>query len=216
MLKDCSIMKRNSSLLLILCLLLVACASESKEHDFVIGTTAAIDGLHAPWDNLNDNTKFRCFVDDTHFRFLFEIVDSTLMVNDFLTKETDIDFEDRGEIFFSPTKDMSLYWCAEMDPKGRIMDYSCRYYRNMDYTWKFETLEVVAAITSGGYMLSGKLALDELKEMGINEADDFYMGVFRADYRQDGSVKWFSHVMADDETPDFHKPEMLFKVRMSQ
>ena len=48
-------------------------------------------------------------------------------------------------------------------------------------------------------------------ELGLRLEEGFYMGVFRADYRKDGSVNWYSAVITDDETADFHKPDMLFK-----
>ena len=53
--------------------------------------------------------------------------------------------------------------------------------------------------------------LNELRELGLRLEEGFYMGVFRADYRKDGSVNWYSAVITDDETADFHKPDMLFK-----
>ena len=61
------------------------------------------------------------------------------------------------------------------------------------------------------YTVSGSIDLQELESMGLNLKDGFYMGVFRADYRSDGSVNWYSAVKSDDESPDFHKPDMLFK-----
>lgn len=71
--------------------MMAAYTPKCKEDIFEIGTAAAIDGLHALWDKLNDSTTFRCHVDDVNFRFLFEVEDSTLTVKDFLEKETDVD-----------------------------------------------------------------------------------------------------------------------------
>ena len=59
--------------------------------------------------------------------------------------------------------------------------------------------------------VSGSIDLNELRELGLRLEEGFYMGVFRADYRKDGSVNWYSAVITDDETADFHKPDMLFK-----
>ena len=54
----------------------------------------------------------------------------------------------------------------------------------------------------------------ELESMGVDVDGGFYMGVFRADYRKDLSVNWYSAVSSDDEYPDFHKPDMLFATKL--
>ena len=80
----------------------------------------------------------------------------------------------------------------------------------MDYGWNFKSLKIFSTITSYGYHLSGKISLKELEELGIQLEKGFYMGVFRADFQAGGKVNWYSHIETDDESPDFHKPEMLF------
>ncbi|MCM1197948.1 MAG: hypothetical protein NC308_03580, partial [Clostridium sp.] len=56
----------------------------------------------------------------------------------------------------------------------------------------------------------GKISRKELYELGLKPGNIVYMGVFRADFRPDGSVNWYSHVETDDDSPFFHKPDMLF------
>lgn len=201
--RDLKILNRINVLLLAL-LGLYGCSA------FKIPQTASINGLHAPWDGLEDETRFRCSSDEDNFFFYFEVSDSSLTLNPQFESESTVEHEDRVEIFFSPTADMASYWCAEIDPLGRVLDYSAHYPQKMDYGWNFESLLVNGALVEGGYLVWGKVSLKELRQMGIEAGKQFWMGVFRADYRPDLSVNWYSAVSSDDPSPDFHKPNMLF------
>ena len=177
---------------------------------FSIGKGAAIDGLHAPWDGLEDDTVFRCFTDDSWFYFHYEVSDTSLTLTEGFSRERDVDPEDRVEIFFSPREEMDIYYCAEIDPMGRIMDYKAKYYRDFDYDWDFSTMKVVAKAGEEGYSVSGKVSLEELSTLGIVPGKPFRMGVFRADFKKGGECNWYSAVPTGDESPDFHKPDLLF------
>lgn len=210
--KVCIIMKNKLSLFVFAAILSVSCTGGSMSR-FAVERTAGIDGLHAPWDGLNDDTRFRCFADDGRFYFFYDVVDSTITISRDYKGERDVDFEDRVEIFFSAHNDMRRYYCAEIDPLARVMDYSAEFKARLDYSWNFKTLRAFGGLTETGYSVAGYVSLDELKQFGI-DFNDFYMGIFRADFHSDGSVNWFSHVETDDESPYFHKPDMLFNAKI--
>ena len=191
-----------------------ACRPTCQESAFVIGGTSGIDALHAPWDGLEDVTRFRCFADDERFYFYYEVADSTLTLIDPFEGERTIDYEDRVEIFFSKDSVMTNYYCAEIDPLGRRMDYASSYKHPLDYEWDFKTMRQAGQLTDEGYMVAGSVAVCELMEYGVDLNGGFYLGVFRADFHKDGSVNWYSAVSSDDEYPDFHKPDMLFATKL--
>ena len=137
--------------------------------------------------------------------------DSTLTVNENPQAELDLLNDDRVEIFFSADSAMTCYYGAEMTPAGHTLDYKAKFYRDIDYAWNFSTLKLECEHTDMHYTMSGSIDLQELESMGLNLKEGFYMGVFRADYRSDGSANWDSAVKSDDVSPDFHKPDMLFK-----
>ena len=192
--------------------LLVSCGGRGG-NVFRIGPVAEINTLHAPWDGLDDNTLFRCFSDSEWFYFMYEVEDATITLVEDYQGEKDVEPEDRVEIFFSPREEMDIYWCAEIDPAGRVLDYESKYYRIMDYGWNFRTLEIATNIKEYGYTLWGKVSKEELRSLGV-DLSNFRMGVFRADFRPDGSVNWYSAVPTADKSPDFHKPDLLFQASM--
>ena len=124
---------------------LAACGQNSS--DIFTINDGQINGLHAPWDGLDDDTKFRCSTDDSLFKFSFEVNDSTLTLEPEYKDKMSVIYEDRVEIFFSPDTLMSHYYGAEMDPAGRVLDYQAEYYRKFDYTWGFKTLKYTGDIT---------------------------------------------------------------------
>ena len=197
----------------LLALSLLASCGNREGKVFLIGPAAQINTLHAPWDGLEDNTAFRCFSDSEWFYFTYEVEDATITLKADYQGEKDVEPEDRVEIFFSPRQEMDIYWCAEMDPAGRVLDYEAKYYRVMDYGWNFSTLELASNIKENGYTLWGKISKDELRALGV-DLSNFRMGVFRADFRPDGSVNWYSAVPTEDKSPDFHKPDLLFSASM--
>lgn len=194
--------------------LALSCRPAPEAEVFTVGPTASVYGLHAPWDGLDDDTVFHCFTDDDTFYFQYIVNDSTITLEEPYTGESSVEREDRVEIFFSARQEMDVYYCAEIDPLGRVLDYSSRYYRDMDYNWDFETMELWGTVTAKGYVVGGSVKKAELVKLGM-DLNAFYMGVFRADYRPDLSVNWYSHVETDDKSPDFHKPDVLFPAKMN-
>ncbi len=177
------------------------------DHE-VWGNVPAVQTFHAPWDKKKDNTIFQCYFSARYFYFRFIVEDNTLTLVEPYKGKMDVGDEDRAEIFLSPTPAMEKYYGAEMDPKGRTLDYSCKYYRKFDYKWGFRTLETETRLTETGYVVSGRWDLAEWKELGINP-ELFYMGVFRADFAGK-DVVWYSSLNFPQETPDFHVPGHLF------
>lgn len=205
----------NRSKIITLVALVCAAACSPKEQGLLsVGSEpVTLTGLFAPWDGIEDNTIFTCSADSARFYFSYEVVDSTITLVEPFTGELDVNPEDRVEIFFSTSLEMDPYFCLEIDPMGRVMDYSCRYYRQYDYDWDMPSLEVASDFTDDGYEITGSLSKAVLQELGIN-LDNFYMGIFRADFHHDRPENWLSRLAPYRESPDFHIPEVLFPAKI--
>ena len=159
-----------------------------------------------------DRTDFSWYVEKDRFRFHFNVSDSTVhAVEGFKTKR-DIERGDRVEIFFSSTAELTnMYYCAEIDPKGRVLDYGCTFPREFDYAWSFRTLENSVRLTDKGYVVDGSVSVAELKSLGIDPRN-CWMGAFRADFdRNEDLVAWYSKVTPGPGEADFHRPCMFFR-----
>lgn len=176
---------------------------------------ALVKNLISPWENQGvDQTTFKAFVSKEYFNFSFEVIDSTIILFPF-EEELTVANEDRVELFFSSDTTLNNYYCIEMDPNGNVLDYSAKFYREFDEGWNFKSSEIVAVITEQGYLIEGRISLDELDSLGI--AGEFFLGIFRADFKSQmtDDVIWFSWIKPKSPEPDFNIPSSFEKVRLT-
>ena len=195
--------------------LLAACAQRPAPLPDV-GQGYEVPGLHAPWSGLDNDTRFCCHATAERFFFWFEVSDTTLTFSEPFTGERDVDPEDRVEVFFAADPKLEQpYYCAEIDALGRIMDYKARFYRDFDFGWNFLTMEARGEVTPWGYRVTGSVAREELRSLGMDLEGGFWMGVFQGEAEPGGPIRWFSLVPTDDAKPDFHQPKVFFPCRMT-
>jgi len=206
-------MKTSKLAALVALICAISCTPKEQGLLTISSKPVTLTGLFAPWDGIEDNTVFTCSADNEKLYFSYQVEDSTITLVEPFTNELDVNPEDRVEIFFSVSLEMDPYFCLEIDPLGHVMDYSCRYYRQYDYEWDMPSLEVSSKLTGNGYEVSGNLSKSVLEELGIN-LDNFYIGIFRADFHPDTPENWFSRLAPYRESPDFHIPEVLFPARI--
>ncbi|HTN68027.1 MAG TPA: sugar-binding protein, partial [Dysgonamonadaceae bacterium] len=130
------------------------------------------------------------------------------------SKDRDVEKEDRVELFFSKDKEMSEYYCFEIDAKGRVLSYSAKYYRSFNFDWDVPTgFKVAAKINSNGYSVEGSIPLEFIKNLNPN--GELFFGAYRAEFSRQGNVKienWLTWINPKTESPDFHVPSSLGKL----
>lgn len=170
-------------------------------------------GFSLPWESADvPRTVFRALLDQEWFYFAFEAHDNTPVVEESLSNKLTVAKEDRVELFFAPDDSLSKYYCLEIDPVGRILDYAASFHRNFDYSWKWPTgVPVATTRTETGYVVEGRIQLATLESLGISslrKGQAMKVGAFRADFRRraDGKVEehWISWIDPETAEPDFH------------
>lgn len=188
---------------------------DGKSDDWNI--PSAVCGLIAPWNGaVKDSTAFYVCHDEKHLYFLYKVSDTTLIYNSEKT-EASIGNSDRIEFFLSKDSEMKTYYCAEIDPQGKVMDYEAHHYRKFDGSWNFNDLRVATYIGKDSYCVEGSLSLKSLKDLGIvSPKGEIRMGVYRADYfgNKDDQVIWYSWIIPESTEPDFHIPSSLSILRL--
>src|SRR6185295_1059455 len=91
-------------------------------------------------------TEFRAFADAERLYFAFDVTDDDVVVEKEFTGESTLDREDRVEIFFVRDPALERYFCLEIDPLGRVHDYTASYYRKFDSSWACVGLQTVGKI----------------------------------------------------------------------
>lgn len=175
-------------------------------------TNYFVKGLTNPWNNnTKDETQFDFKIMDEQFYFYFRTMDISPYFIPFET-EMSVAGGDRVELFFSSDKEAQSYYCAEINPRGKVLDYKATFYRKFERDWNFKTLKLAAKIKLGMYIVEGQISLREFKELGFGT--EIYMGIFRADYYGKDKVNWYTKTIPDSDEPDFHIPSAFEKISL--
>ncbi len=157
-------------------------------------------------------TEFRALWDETHLQFRFHCIDEDLVLPDGPTVKDRVLGADRVEIFFAPDLGLKPYYCLEMSPRGDVLAYEANFYREMNWNWQCNGLQLDAHIEGNRYTVTGSLPLDTLRALNVLKpgSSDFFAGLYRAEFHHmpDGTVHsgWMPWVNPQTERPDFHVP----------
>lgn len=196
-----------------------------------------------PWqERTAPGTDFRALCDDDYFYFAFRVMDADLFVLADLPEEVYAVFEDRVEMYFARDDQMQNYYCIEIDPHGRTMDYSGAYYRQLDLNWHCPGLESQGVMLGQGYTVEGRIPLTTFVDLGfpaLRPGNKIRFGLFRAEFSHDRSGKpveqkdsihnlgrriagpppleaWMSWIDPNISQPDFHVPSALGWLQISE
>lgn len=175
-------------------------------------------GLTAPWNgSIKDSTAIYICHDKKNLYFLFKIKDDNLIYDDREGEEA-VNYRDRAEIFFSKDEKLSTYFCAEIDPQAKVLDYEAHFYRDFNFEWDFKQLIVASQLENDGYVVEGALPIEWLKSSQLLSDDgEMFIGLYRANAiepENDESIVWCSWIVPDSKDPDFHIPSSLGKLRL--
>ncbi|MGS2722296.1 carbohydrate-binding family 9-like protein [Porticoccus sp. GXU_MW_L64] len=188
--------------------------------------------FHYPWrEESVPNTRFQALWDDQYLYFVFVAHDADIVALDQLTQELDIGNEDRVELFFAPGvleqpvksengTELPRYYGIEIDPKGRVLDFSAQYHRKFDFDWTMPGLDVVASDSESRYQVEARIPLQTLRTLGLLSAENTLMaGVFRGEFSHTDAglvSRWISWVNPQVPQPDFHVSSAFGLFRLTQ
>lgn len=166
-----------------------------------------------PWEKETPpKTDFRALWSDDALYFRFIADDKDIQLGNNSDKDQAVLDSDRVELFFATSPELKPYYTAEMDPKGRTFDAQAHFYREVDPSWNWQTLKTVGEITPEGYVLTGKIDLDEFTNLNLWQDSDkktLLCAILRGEFSE-GSPKqvrkWISWIKPDSVKPDFHIP----------
>lgn len=169
-----------------------------------------------PWEqNKMPDTQFKAYHDDQYLYFAFDVEDPNTVVFEKVHDEMMIARQDRVELFFAQApidkarKDGSYpnYFALEMDYHGRTLSIKADSQKNRDVSWNMDTLEAQGSLTDKGYILEGRIALKELKDLDLIHDNKIQTGVYRAEFSIVNGrevANWITWVDPQTEKPNFH------------
>ena len=173
-------------------------------------------GFSFPWNQAPaPATIFQGFYTDEYVFFYFKVSDPDLVISPGLTEHA-VAEGDRVELFFSTGLEMEKYFCLEIDPSGRVLDYQASFYRKFDNNWDLEGLRSAGRVTREGYAVELAVPTGWFRKTGISSMEQnssIIAGIYRGEFSHGSaeviSQKWISWQDPETGTPDFHIPSSL-------
>ncbi len=165
----------------------------------------------SPWRDLPITpTEFRALWDNENLYFMFQVVDTSIHIDKMGIGNESINVSDRVELFFRQDDSLTPYYCLEIDPTPRIMDFKALPNRVFDFDWKWPENNLIVKSHSdcNGYIVEGSIGKASLEKLNLIQNNKIETGIFRAKYQKvDASTYepiWISWVDPKTETPNFH------------
>lgn len=163
-------------------------------------------------DEKKEKIEFRSLWGNEKIFFLFKVFDISVHIDKTDDTVESIGKSDRVELFFRINEKLSPYYCLEIDPTSRIMDFKALPNKQFDFDWNWpkEDILVKSFIGEEFFCVELEISLESLKRFKLLKDNKLETGIFRAKYNQqeDKSYEptWITWVNPNTETPNFHTP----------
>lgn len=165
----------------------------------------------SPWKEIKKTeTKFKSLWDGSHLFFCFNVFDDSIHINTKDNSNSSINTSDRVELFFRSNKSLNPYYCLEIDPSLRIMDFKGYPNKKLDFNWDWPKKDLIikSSITSQGFCVEGKISIISLHKLNLIHNDKIETGIYRAKYYKNPQSVfepiWLTWVNPETEVPNFH------------
>ena len=183
-----------------------------KGDNLLWNEASVLTDFVSPWDTEKPSKiEFRALWDGEKLFFCFTVFDSMVHI-----EKKDVGFEnilnsDRVELFFRTHESLNPYYCLEIDPDPRIMDFIAYPNRNFDYNWNWpkDDIAVKSAINETYFTVEGEISIKSLENFNlIKDGNKIETGIYRAKYNSKDNINfeptWITWVNPNTETPNFH------------
>ena len=175
-----------------------------------------LSNFKQPWaQQESKETMFRALHDNRYLYLQYTVADENILLYQGNGFKSDVAQSDRVEIFLRRDRGLKRYYCLEIDPSKRVLDYSASFYRefNTDWTWPKGHLWIDCEETPEGYRIDVALSKDSLRDLGLINGNRIEVGIFRGDCvslptneYQESMINWVTWVDPNTKEPDFHVP----------
>jgi len=165
----------------------------------------------SPWDDtIIDNIEFKALWNKNSFFFCFKVNDTRVHIDTTDNTKNSINNSDRVELFFRTSEALNPYYCLEIDPTPRLMDFKAQPNKKFDFDWNWPSkdIEVKSSINENFFIVEGAISIASLRKLDLINDGKIETGLYRAKYykQNDGSYNptWMSWVNPNTDLPNFH------------
>ena len=165
------------------------------------------------WDNEPvKKIEFKSLRNDKYLFFCFKVHDSEIHIDNKDDSVESIGNSDRVELFFRTNERLNPYYCLEIDPTPRIMDFIAYPNKNFNFNWNWPKKDILvkSQIVNDYFIVEGQISMASLKEFNLVKNNKIEAGIYRAKFNKQENLTfeptWISWVNPNTETPNFHTP----------
>lgn len=174
---------------------------------------AILTDFVSPWNDLvPEKIEFRSLWDTENIYFSYTVYDANVHIDKQDDSVDSIGESDRVEIFFRIDEALDPYYCLEIDPTPRIMDFKASPKKKFDFDWNWpeNDLIVKSNIKHDHFVVEIAVSIQSLKNFNLIKDNIIEAGIYRAKYtKQENKLFepiWITWVNPNTETPNFHIP----------
>lgn len=184
-----------------------------KGDDNLWSRAKVLTDFSSPWKGVKDTkTEFKALWDEDNLFFCFHVFDNTIHIDDTENGYNSINASDRVELFFRLNESLNPYYCLEIDPSPRIMDFKAQANKNFNFNWNWPKTDLLVKSYSNNksFSVEGKISMASLEALNLINDRKIETGIFRAKhYKTKDSIYkpvWITWVDPETESPNFHTP----------
>lgn len=167
----------------------------------------------SPWDTASvKKIVFKALWDDVNLYCCFKVEDAEIHIDTTDNTKRSINNSDRVELFFRTNEALNPYYCLEIDPSPRLMDFKAKPNKAFDFNWNWPKDDILIKSNKEKDFFTVEIAISlaSLKHLDLLKKDKIETGIYRAKYNlQDNGTyepTWITWVNPETETPNFHTP----------
>jgi len=164
-----------------------------------------------PWDHKSlKKIEFKALWDTKNLFFCFTVYDNLVHIDKKDNSFDSIGNSDRIELFFRTDVSLNPYYCLEIDPTPRIMDFMAYPNKNFNFDWNWpkNDLTVKSQISNNNFTVEIAISITSLQKLNLIRNNKIETGIFRAKYNKQENLifkpTWVSWVNPNTESPNFH------------
>lgn len=184
-----------------------------------------LSNVDAPWENANSLIDFSSPWDHEPFKkiefkalhnnkdvfFQFKVFDEDVYIHPSENKNNSINNSDRVELFFRSDENLNPYYCLEIDPTARVMDFKAHPNKKFDFNWNWpdNDMKVVSQRNENYFTVRIAISIQSFKDLSLLKENRIETGIYRAKYNKIENEKeyqptWITWVDPNTDEPNFH------------
>lgn len=171
-----------------------------------------LNDFSSPWDNKQvKKIEFKTLHNCKDVFFQFKVFDENVHIHPSKNKNDSINNSDRVELFFRTNASLNPYYCLEIDPTARIMDFKAYPNKRFDFNWNWPNnhIKVVSHISDNHFTIDIAISIESLKSLSLLKENRLETGIYRAKYdKVEGENKyqptWITWINPNTDEPNFH------------